>query len=119
MQNISSVSLLFLELASYIVSPVLQQQGSKTTMGNTASEDANVFTEDRGLPEVDSQTSNGKVKKMSQLQLLEELYNQRIKIDEDEQKKYQGLLKFVVDTMINKMKESTPEFKDLYRETYY
>ena len=56
---------------------------------------------------------------MSQLHLLEDLYNQRIKIDEEEQKKYQGLLKYVVDTMISKMKESTPEFNDLYRETYY
>ena len=56
---------------------------------------------------------------MSQLYLLEDLYNQRIKIDEEEQKKYQGLLKYVVDTMISKMKEATPEFNDLYRETYY
>jgi len=61
----------------------------------------------------------GKVRAMSQLHLLEDLYNQRIKIDEEEQKKYQGLLKYVVDTMISKMKESTPEFNDLYRETYY
>ena len=59
------------------------------------------------------------VRAMSQLHLLEDLYNQRIKIDEEEQKKYQGLLKYVVDTMISKMKESTPEFNDLYRETYY
>ena len=38
------------------------------------------------------------VRAMSQLYLLEDLYNQRIKIDEEEQKKYQGLLKYVVDT---------------------
>ena len=56
---------------------------------------------------------------MSQLHQLEDLYNQRIKIDETEQKRYQGLLKYVVDEMISKMKETTPEFADLYRETYY
>jgi len=56
---------------------------------------------------------------MSQLHLLEKLYNQRIKLDAEEKKKYQGLLKHVVDTMISKMKETTPEFNDLYRETYY
>ena len=56
---------------------------------------------------------------MSQLHLLEELYRQRIRIDEKEQKKYQGLLKFLLDTMITKMKETTPEVSDLYRETYH
>ena len=56
---------------------------------------------------------------MSQLHQLEDLYNQRIKIDENEQKRYQGLLKYVLDTIISKMKQTTPEFNDLYRETYY
>ena len=56
---------------------------------------------------------------MSQLHQLEDLYNQRIKIDETEQKRYQGLLKYVVDKMISKMKEAMPKFADLYRETYY
>ena len=56
---------------------------------------------------------------MSQLHLLEELYRQRIRIDEKEQKKYQGLLKILLDTMITKMKETTPEFNDIYRETYH
>ena len=56
---------------------------------------------------------------MSQLHQLEGLYNQKVKIDEQEQKRYQGLLKYVVDTVIDNMKKITPEFDDLYRETYW
>jgi len=118
MQNISSVSLLFLELASYIVSPVIHQQQSGVS-NERYTPTRTACTKGMSHIGVIAPVRPGKVRTMSQLHLLEDLYNQRIKIDEEEQKKYQGLLKYVVDTMISKMKEKTPEFNDLYRETYY
>ena len=56
---------------------------------------------------------------MSQISHLEQLYNQRVKVDESLQKDYQGLLKYVMDTVIARMKQSSPAFNALYRETYY
>merc|ERR1711892_606962 len=122
MQNSTSLQLLFIELTSYILSPVLLQLNSHAavSMGQTASEHQQLPSAEDNHQHTDGQAAGpGKVRIMSQLHQLEDLYNQRIKIDENEQKRYQGLLKYVVDEMISKIKETTPEFADLYRETYY
>ena len=56
---------------------------------------------------------------MSQTHELEQLYIQRVQVDEGLQNEYRGLLKHVVDLMISKMKALSPVFEALYRETYY
>ena len=56
---------------------------------------------------------------MSQTHELEQLYIERVQVDEGLQNEYRGLLKHVVDLMIRKMKALSPAFEALYRETYY
>ena len=56
---------------------------------------------------------------MSQTDELEQLYNERVRVDEGLQNEYRGLLKHVVDLIISKMKALSPVFEALYRETYY
>jgi len=56
---------------------------------------------------------------MTNLQKLEDLYNREVRVGDDEMKKYQGILKYLVDVVIEKMKKSSPEMAELYRETYW
>ena len=56
---------------------------------------------------------------MSQIGRLEELYNSRVRVDSALQKDYQGLLEYVMTTLITMMKQVSPMFGLLYRETYF
>ena len=50
---------------------------------------------------------------------LEQLYAREIKLDEQEKKQYKALLQNVLSVVIEKMKEASPAFKELYRRNYY
>ena len=56
---------------------------------------------------------------MSQISQLENLYNTRVKVEDFEQKRYQALMKFLMQEIISKMKDKSKTFNALYRETYY
>ena len=56
---------------------------------------------------------------MSQTHELEQLYTERVRVDEALQDEYRALLKHIVELMISKMKAVSPDFNALYRETYY
>ena len=57
---------------------------------------------------------------MTNLQKLEDLYNREIKVDEAEEKKYRGIVKYLVDNVvIEKLKQTSPDMANLYRETYW
>ena len=57
---------------------------------------------------------------MTNLQKLEDLYNREIKVDEAEEKKYRGIVKyFVEDVIISEMMKTSPDMANLYRETYW
>ena len=59
-------------------------------------------------------------KKGINLGMLEDLYNQRIKVAEAEEKKYRGIVKyFVEDVIVDQMMKTSPDMADLYRETYW
>merc|ERR550532_3842318 len=59
-------------------------------------------------------------KSMTNLQKLEDLYNREIKVDEAEEKKYRGIVKHLVDNVvIEKLKQTSPDMANLYRETYW
>ena len=59
-------------------------------------------------------------KEMTDLQKLEDLYNRNIKIDEEVQNFYQGLLRFMEhDLIIPEMRKTSSDFNNLYRNTYY
>ena len=52
--------------------------------------------------------------------MVEDLYNQRIKVAEAEEKKYRGIVKyFVEDVIVDQMMKTSPDMADLYRETYW
>ena len=55
----------------------------------------------------------------TQNKLLEELYIRKIKLDDDQDKKCQKVLTEVLRTVLEKAKEKSTDFKELYRETYY
>ena len=60
------------------------------------------------------------VKEMTDLQKLEDLYNRKIKIDEEVQSFYQSLLRYMEhDLIIPEMKKTSIDFDNLYRNTYY
>ena len=60
------------------------------------------------------------VEEMTDLQKLEDLYNRNIKIDEEVQKFYQGLLRFLEhDLIIPEMRKTSNDFNNLYKNTYY
>ena len=50
---------------------------------------------------------------------LEKLYNERMQKNEALKMEYEDLLKHVVDKVITKMKDQSPEFKAIYSETHY
>ena len=50
---------------------------------------------------------------------LEKLYNERMQKDEALKMEYEDLLKHVVDKVITKMKDQSPEFQAIYSETHY
>ena len=50
---------------------------------------------------------------------LEKLYIERMQKDEALKKEYEDLLKHVVDKVITKMKDQSPEFQAIYSETHY
>lgn len=56
---------------------------------------------------------------MTNLQKLENLYNEKVKVDENEENFYRGILKSLVDVIIREMKETSPAMAELYRETYW
>ena len=56
---------------------------------------------------------------MTNLQKLEDLYVRNVRVDEEEAKKYRGILKYLVDVIIGNMKETSPAMAELYRETYW
>ena len=56
---------------------------------------------------------------MTNHQKLEALYNDKVKLDEMEEKKYRGILNYLVDVVVRKMKETDPAMAELYRETYW
>ena len=56
---------------------------------------------------------------MTNLQKLEDLYGRNVIVDEEEAKKYRGILKHLVDVVIGNMKQTSPEMAELYRETYW
>ena len=56
---------------------------------------------------------------MSQTHELEQLYTERVRVDEALQDEYRALLKHIVELMISKMKAVSPDFNALYREIYY
>ena len=51
--------------------------------------------------------------------MLEDLYNRKIKLDPAQDRKCQMVLTKVLRTVIEKAKEKSPHFKELYKETYY
>jgi len=57
---------------------------------------------------------------MSDLQKLEDLYNRNIKIDEEEQKFYRGLLNHLMTQLvIPEMKKTDLDFANLFQRVYY
>ena len=50
---------------------------------------------------------------------LEKLYNEQMQKDEALKMEYEDLLKHVVDKVITKMKDQSPEFQAIYSETHY
>ena len=57
---------------------------------------------------------------MSDLQKLEDLYNRNIKIDEEEQKFYRGLLNHLMtQLLIPEMKKTDIDFANLFQRVYY
>ena len=57
---------------------------------------------------------------MTNLQKLEDLYNREIKVDENEEKKYRGIVKYLVDNVvIEKLKQTRADMANLFRETYW
>ena len=51
--------------------------------------------------------------------LLEELYIRRVELDEAKDKKCQKVLTEVLKTVIDKAKEKSPDFIELFKEIYY
>ena len=59
-------------------------------------------------------------KPMSDLRKLENLYNEKIKIDDREASYYRGLLRHLLELLlIPEMKRVTPDFSALYSHTYF
>ena len=57
---------------------------------------------------------------MSDLRKLENLYNEKIKIDDREASYYRGLLRHLLELLlIPEMKRVTPDFSALYSHTYF
>ena len=57
---------------------------------------------------------------MSDLQKLENLYNEKIKIDDSEEKYYRGLLHYLLEqVLIPELKRVNPDFSALYSHTYF
>ena len=57
---------------------------------------------------------------MTNLQKLEHLYNEKIKIDESEERYYRGLLRHLLESvLIPEMKRVNPDFSALYSHTYF
>ena len=56
---------------------------------------------------------------MTNLQKLEDLYNRKVKVEECEERKYRGILKYLVDVLIGEMKKTSHDMALLYRETYW
>ena len=56
---------------------------------------------------------------MSSTNEFEKLYNERVERDEALEKNYKGLIEYVVDTVISRMKAQSPEFKAIYSEALY
>ena len=50
---------------------------------------------------------------------IQVLYRRQVKTDKQEQAKYEDLLHFIVNHLINKMKQLSPEFNSLFKEIYY
>ena len=57
---------------------------------------------------------------MSDLRKLENLYNEKIKIDEGEASYYRGLLRHLLEReLIPEMRRVNPDFTALYSHTYF
>ena len=54
-----------------------------------------------------------------QNKLLEELYIRKIKLDDAQDKKCQKVLIKVLQTVIDKARDKSAEFNELFREIYY
>ena len=58
-------------------------------------------------------------KKKSENEILENLFNERVKLDEQSSQLHQRVLEKMLETLIQQAKEVSPEFKEVFREIFY
>ena len=58
-------------------------------------------------------------KKRSENEILEKLFNERVKLDEQSSQLHQRVLEKMLETLIQQAKEVSPEFREVFREIFY
>ena len=80
---------------------------------------AAIMLEVRDHHVLDMETWQGRFGHLSEIHQLEFLYKKQVKTDKEEQERYEDVLHFVVNHLIDKMKLYSPEFDRLFKGIYY
>ena len=80
---------------------------------------AAIMLEVRDQHVLDMETWQGRFDHLSEIHQLEFLYKKQVKTDKEEQERYEVVLHFVVNHLIDKMKLYSSEFDRLFKGIYY